>query len=309
MVGDRTKAVREEDEDPASRLTSEEIEMLSRSGQGLSDFHRSKLERDSKKNWDLFYKRNGNRFFKNRYWTRHEFKELFGGLDNETGALHEQVSTRPNYLLEFGCGCGHFVLPLLDNDDNEQSSACDTFKTTNNLFIYCCDISTKAIEILKSNPIYQLNSPLRIKAFPADITAEQMSDIEKNLDGNLMDIISLVFVLSALDPNKMEVAIKNICQVIKPNGLVLFRDYAIYDKAMLRFSEKSKICDQFYVRQDGTRAYFFTKEQLVQLFERCSFKCQSIAYVRRETVNNSTRDKYSRIFLQAKFKKLLHTGS
>lgn len=48
-------------------------------------------------------------------------------------------------------------------------------------------------------------------------------------------------------------------QVLKPGGMVLFRDYGLYDHAMLRFSKGHKISDQFYVRQDGTRAYYFSE--------------------------------------------------
>ena len=42
----------------------------------ISEFKREKLEKDALKNWDLFYKRNGTRFFKDRHWTCREFKEL-----------------------------------------------------------------------------------------------------------------------------------------------------------------------------------------------------------------------------------------
>jgi len=50
-----------------------------------------------------------------------------------------------------------------------------------------------------------------------------------------------------------------LMQVLPPGGRVLFRDYGIYDHAMLRFSRGHKLAEQFYVRQDGTRAYYFYK--------------------------------------------------
>jgi hypothetical protein len=46
--------------------------------------------------------------------------------------------------------------------------------------------------------------------------------------------------------------------VLRPDGLLLFRDYGLYDHAMLRFSAGHKLSDNFYVRQDGTRAYYFS---------------------------------------------------
>lgn len=253
----------------------------------LSDFERDKLEKDAKKNWDLFYKRNGDRFFKARYWTRHEFKELFASPES----CQSRSSTK--YLLEVGCGCGDFVIPLI-----EQGS------DLTNLFFYCCDISNQAIEILKSKDVYRANHPTRLKAFVADITdSDVCSNLSDELDGNEMDFATLIFVLSAIDPRKMHLALKNIYKIMKPGGLILFRDYAEFDKAMMRFSASSKICDNFYRRQDGTRAYFFSSSFLSKIFDEAGFECKSIEYLDRETLNHATEEKHSRKFLQARFTK------
>jgi methyltransferase-like protein 6 len=44
-------------------------------------------------------------------------------------------------LLEIGCGVGNFVFPLI-----EESSG--------NLFIYACDFSARAVQIVRNHPLY-----------------------------------------------------------------------------------------------------------------------------------------------------------
>lgn len=55
-------------------------------------------------------------------------------------------------------------------------------------------------------------------------------------------------------------------QVLKPGGCILFRDYGLYDHAMLRFGYGHKIDENFYARQDGTRAYYFSEGALCTHF-------------------------------------------
>lgn len=60
------------------QLTVEEKEKLDADRTLVSDFKQMKLEKEAKKNWDLFYKRNTTKFFKDRHWTKREFEELSG---------------------------------------------------------------------------------------------------------------------------------------------------------------------------------------------------------------------------------------
>lgn len=58
-------------------LDSSDLEKLAaQNSRLLPSWQADKLEAEAKKHWDLFYKRNENRFFKDRHWTTREFKEL-----------------------------------------------------------------------------------------------------------------------------------------------------------------------------------------------------------------------------------------
>ncbi|XP_019392171.1 PREDICTED: methyltransferase-like protein 6 isoform X3 [Crocodylus porosus] len=94
-------------------------------------------------------------------------------------------------------------------------------------------------------------------------------------------------------------------KVLKPGKCILFRDYGLYDHSMLRFKSGSKLGDNFYVRQDGTRSYFFTHEFLSQLFMAEGYEQVVNEYVLRETVNRKEGLCVPRIFLQSKFRKPL----
>jgi hypothetical protein len=60
-------------------LTTEEEELLKRQDTRIvSDFKQRQLEAEARKHWDLFYKRNSTKFFKDRHWTTREFEELSG---------------------------------------------------------------------------------------------------------------------------------------------------------------------------------------------------------------------------------------
>ncbi|EFN77703.1 Methyltransferase-like protein 6 [Harpegnathos saltator] len=209
----------------AKRLTAEEIDkMEAQNSRLVSAFRANQLEKDAKKHWDLFYKRNDTRFFKDRHWTMREFEELLGGL----GSMESQ-----NVLLEVGCGVGNLVYPLIE--DGAKYSK-----------IFACDISSKAIELLKSHTLFDAET---IEAFQTDVTSETcFSKIDCSIN-----IATLIFVLSAIHPNKFCKVAENIHSVLGSGGILLFRDYGLYDMAQLRFKPGHKISENFYMRQDGTR--------------------------------------------------------
>ncbi|XP_013166881.1 PREDICTED: methyltransferase-like protein 6 isoform X1 [Papilio xuthus] len=232
-----------------------------------------KLEKDAKRHWDIFYKRNETKFFRDRHWTTREFQELINFDSDE----------RITYL-ELGCGVGNMVFPLIEEGFS-------------NFYFYACDFSPRAVEFVKQNKLYDEN---RIKAFCADLTTNDLFD---NVTENSIDIASLIFVLSAIHPEKWMHVAKVAFRALRPGGVLLFRDYGRYDMAQLRFKPGHKISDNFYMRQDGTRSYYFTEEELSALFTEAGFEIVMNTYIQRRTVNFKEGIDVPRIFVQGKYRK------
>lgn len=250
----------------------------------VPEFKATRLESDARKNWDLFYKRNDTRFFRDRHWTTREFEEL---LSDATEVKSRERSTKR--LLEVGCGVGNFVFPLIEDKHNV------------NYFIYACDFSPRAVEFVKENPLYDESL---IKAFQCDITTDK---IFETIDRESLDIISLIFVMSAIHPSKFQSVLRTLCELLKPGGVLLFRDYGRYDMAQIRFRAGNKIADNFYMRQDGTRSYYFSDEEVADLTRAAGFQITSNAYIHRKTINVKENVDKTRIFVQGKYKKAEET--
>lgn len=209
-------------------LTTEEKQQLSAQNSRLVPTHQAtQLERNARKHWDLFYKRNETRFFKDRRWTTREFQELLSSDSDD----HNSNAKR---FLEVGCGVGNLIFPLIE-------------EKRNNFYVYSCDFSHRAIEFVKQNPLYDEEC---MYAFQCDITTPHIFD---HIDARSLDIITMVFVLSAIHPDRFKTVFQQLFELLRPGGVLLFRDYGLYDMAQLRFKAGHKIAENFYMRQDGTR--------------------------------------------------------
>lgn len=168
------------------QISVEEQKKLDNDKNLISKFNRDKLEKEAKKNWDLFYKRNKDHFFKDRHWTQREFKELLLGLTS---------SSDNQSLLEVGCGVGNLIFPLIESKFAG--------------YIYACDFSPIAVDLLKQHQLYDENV---CKAFVADITDSNFISFCSSIC-HPVNIITMIFVLSSIEPAKMSLAIKNMYQV------------------------------------------------------------------------------------------------
>lgn len=233
----------------------------------VKPFFRDKFERESPKMWNTFYLENGDRFFKDRHYLFNEFPML----------LTPHIT-----VLEIGCGVGNSIYPLFERNPS--------------ISIQAVDFAPTAIDILRQNAAY---NPDKITAGVCDITTE----IPFEGIGQSCDFVLVIFVLSAISPQFQRQAVENATSRLKPGGCVLLRDYAKYDLAELRLAthRHNKLGEDYYLKQDGTRVKYFTKEELREVF--AGFEEVQNEYHYRVVRNRKESTHMKRIWLQAIFRK------
>lgn len=114
---------------------------------------------------------------------------------------------------------------------------------------------------------------------------------------------TLLFVMSAIDPDLHCDMLRRIWSRLRPGGVVLVRDYGRGDLAQLRFAPGHWLGGDLYVRGDGTLALFFTVDGLKACFEAVGFETVECEYRRTEIVNRGTGVVMPRVWVQGRFRR------
>ena len=240
-------------------------EAIERQGAALSEFWIGEYERRSRANWDAFYKRNGDHAYRDRHYVEHEFA---------------QALSRCGTLVELGAGVGNGVAPLVRALAVRRA--------------VCLDFSPRAVAMLDSRPdLRGMNFEARV----CDVATEPFGEADASAD-----CVTCFFVLSAIAPDRLPAVAAKIARVLKPGGRVLVRDYGRFDHAQLRFAKGRKLADNWYVKSDGTRCFYFETTDLDALFRPHNFAGTAV-YVCQKHINRATRQVRRRVFVQADFRK------
>jgi tRNAThr (cytosine32-N3)-methyltransferase len=250
-----------------------------------ADRHKARFNSDPAKWWNNFYKNNTANFFKDRKWLQQEFPVLSQITKPDAG---------PITLLEVGAGAGNTAFPILKHNQNP------------NLKIHACDFSKKAVEVIRENEAYNT------KNIQADVWDAASEVLPPGLEEGSADVVLMIFIFSALSPSQWNQAVHNIYRVLKPGGEVLFRDYGRGDLAQVRFKKGRYLEENFYIRGDGTRVYFFEKDELIKIWTgketedgagNTGFEVVNLGVDRRLLVNRAKQLKMYRCWMQGRFKK------
>ncbi|KAJ4717851.1 Methyltransferase-like protein [Melia azedarach] len=231
-------------------------------------------QKKAKKYWDSFYKRHQNKFFKDRHY-----------LEKDWGSYFSDDSCFQNgkVVLEVGCGAGNTIFPLV--------------AAYPKLYVHACDISPCAIQLVKSHLEFRED---RVNAFVCDAVRD---DLSAKINPSSVDVVTLIFMLSAVSPKKMPLILQNIKAVLKPDGYVLVRDYAIGDFAQVKLRDKNQmIGDDFFVRGDGTCSFYFSEDFLSSLFLESGFNTIDINIYFKQIQNHSRDIVMDRRWIRAIFK-------
>ena len=256
-------------------MKKEAEKVINEDAKPVTEFWYNKHEKDAKRNWDIFYKNNKTNFFKDRHYIDREFTELTAIKDSD----------KTYTFCELGCGVGNTFLPLMERFPN--------------LICYGFDFSPRAIQMIRESEMYSKHKD-RIFVEAADLVLDPIPDYFVK-----PDFATLIFVLSAIAPEHYPMVVDKISKFMKPGTILMFRDYGRYDMAQVKFASQkaAKLKDNFYVKSDGTRVYYFTKEEIRDLFTKAGFEEIENGYHCRVVENRKEELKMHRVWLQAKFVK------
>jgi tRNAThr (cytosine32-N3)-methyltransferase len=243
----------------------------------VSDFDRGRFNEHPEKWWDLFYKQKTSTFFKDRKWLVQEFPLLQEVTRSDAGK---------KVVLEVGAGAGNTAFPIFRLNQNPD------------LKIFAVDFSKKAVETMRDAEDYKSSNGI----MAAEVWDAASDTLPPGVEEGSVDVVIMIFIFSALNPKQWQQAVTNIQRALKPGGEVLFRDYGRGDLAQVRFKAGRYMEENFYVRGDGTRVYFFDKEELETIWGG-AFEISDLDVDRRLIVNRQRRIKMYRCWIQGRFRR------
>jgi SAM-dependent methyltransferase len=239
--------------------------------------------------WDQFYRQHQTNFFKDRHYLQKTFPHEFGTSNDIL--LSPQPPPPRRTLVEIGCGVGNALLPLLEDDSQSRSWT-----------VHGIDLSSVAIDLMRRDSRFQ-EAAQDGRAF--GWTANLVQGLPVDCHG-VATVSTLLFCLSAIDPTQHVVAARHAAATLQEGGVLIIRDYGRYDEAQLKLAAQRHklLSNNFYVKFDSTKCYYFTTDDLHRLFvQECGLVALDNECIRKVYTNRHTGVARRRAWVQARFRK------
>jgi methyltransferase-like protein 6 len=240
--------------------------------------------------WDELYCMRGQEMFKPRRYIIKAFPELESLLNTK----HERLN-----IADIGCGAGATLLPILQH--------IHLMNITEDVRIFASDISKQALVALRERVEPQnVNDDGGEKrrtliTLEWDLTKPIPTEGQGLMDFSA-DVGMMIFTLSAIHPSEQLTALIHAVQLLRPGGILCFRDYGAYDMIQERCT--NRISDWTVLKDDGVLCTFYTIEKIEEMFSLAGL--QLVGKPRYCTVKNINRKQNSemkRVFIRAVGKK------
>jgi tRNAThr (cytosine32-N3)-methyltransferase len=241
--------------------------------------------------WDQFYRQHQTNFFKDRHYLQKTFPNEFGNSVDINLQPPPQTTAPRRTLVEIGCGVGNALLPILEDDRQSCSWT-----------VHGIDLSSVAIDLMCKDSRFQ-QAALDGRAF--GWTANLVQSLPAECQG-VATVSTLLFCLSAIDPTQHVAAARHAAATLQEGGVLIIRDYARYDEAQLKLAaQRHKLwSNNFYVKYDSTKCYYFTTDDLHKLFvQECGLVALDNECIRKVYTNRHTGVSRRRAWVQARFQK------
>ena len=119
------------------------------------------------------------------------------------------------------------------------------------------------------------------------------------------DFVTCIFIISAISPEQHEGCMRKLYDSMNSDSFLYFRDYGRYDQAQLKqaSSNNSYLKENFYVKSDGTRCFYFDKDELSEMMEKCGFRVMNVEMKYRVIENRKEEKVMKRVWIQGLFYK------
>ena len=231
---------------------------------------------DESSTWDAFYTAHKTfKFFKPKRYLPKAFSTLV--RLNKNPELQRSKS-----MLEIGCGYGSAAFPIL--------------ATLKDISFSGVDVSERAVDGFKDKAAALDLEPDVIGAKVCNVAQERIPYEDASFD-----MVLLCFTLSAIAPERHKWVVQEACRLLAPGGVLLFRDYGLYDFVQLRCTQRLGL--NHYIKSDGVQCYFFSLAYLSALLHDVGLTQQNQKYCTVRNVNRKTGEQLHRVFINAEYVK------